>query len=100
MFSVNDHIRLLASFVMAYAMENLGWKFYFINASWDLIFLVIAYFIFVETKGLKLEEIAAKFEGSRILEALSDDDSAPEKTFGDMDKSGHELRAKSREVTE
>ena len=44
-------------------MENLGWKFYFINAAWDLVFLVIAYFTFVETKGLTLEEIASKFEG-------------------------------------
>lgn len=48
---------------MAYAMANLGWKFYFINAAWDFVFLVIAYFIFVETKGLTLEEIDTKFEG-------------------------------------
>lgn len=49
---------------MAYAMEDLGWKFYFINAAWDFVFLVIAYFTFVETKGLTLEEIASRFEGS------------------------------------
>lgn len=49
---------------MAYAMEDLGWKFYFINAAWDLVFLVLAYFTFVETKGLTLEEIALRFEGS------------------------------------
>ncbi|KAH6632907.1 hexose transporter-like protein [Boeremia exigua] len=55
---------LLASFTMAYAMEDLGWKFYFINAAWDFVFLVIAYFTFVETKGLTLEEIASRFEGS------------------------------------
>ncbi|KAF2024454.1 hypothetical protein EK21DRAFT_117772 [Setomelanomma holmii] len=55
---------LLASFTMAYAMADLGWKFYFINTAWDFVFLVIAYFSFVETKGLTLEDIAAKFEGS------------------------------------
>ena len=49
---------------MAYAMEDLGWKFYFINAAWNLVFLVSAYFTFVETKGLSLEEIASRFEGS------------------------------------
>lgn len=54
-------------------MADLGWKFYFINASWNVVFLFIAYFTFVETKGLKLEEIAAKFEGSRILEAAAED---------------------------
>jgi hypothetical protein len=48
---------------MAYAIENMGWKFYFINAAWDFVFLVIAYFTFVETKGFTLEGIAENFEG-------------------------------------
>lgn len=74
--NIDLHCRLLASFAMAYAMADLGWKFYLINASWDLVFLVIAYFTFVETKGLKLEEIAAKFEGSQILEAALAEDSS------------------------
>lgn len=61
---------LLASFAMAYAMADLGWSFYFINAAWDFVFLIIAYFIFVETKGLKLEEIDAKFEGKDFIEGV------------------------------
>lgn len=56
---------------MAYAMADLGWKFYFINASWNVVFLVIAYFTFVETKGLELEEINAKFEGREHIEGLA-----------------------------
>lgn len=52
---------LIASFVMPFAMQDLGWKFYFINAAWNLVFLVLAYFTFVETKGLALEAIAARF---------------------------------------
>lgn len=58
----------MASFAMSYAMENLGWKFYIINASYDFIFLAAAYFLFVETNGLTLEEITAKFEGTVTLE--------------------------------
>lgn len=46
---------------MSYAMADLGWKFYFINASWDVIFLVIIYFTWIETRRLSLEEIAVKF---------------------------------------
>ena len=42
-------------------MQNLSWKFYFINAAWNLAFLVLAYFTFVETMGLTLEDIATKF---------------------------------------
>ncbi|KZL80865.1 hexose transporter [Colletotrichum incanum] len=72
---------LLASFCMAYAMADLGWKFYFINASWNLVFLVIAYFTFVETKGLKLEEIAAKFEGPAILDAVNEDSASQESSI-------------------
>ncbi|KAL2833344.1 general substrate transporter [Aspergillus cavernicola] len=54
---------LLASFTMAYAMADLGWKFYFINAAWDFGFLVVVYFAFVETRGLRLEEVDEMFEG-------------------------------------
>lgn len=46
---------------MSYAMADLGWKFYMINASWNVIFLVIIYFTWVETRRLTLEEIAIKF---------------------------------------
>jgi hypothetical protein len=59
---------------MAYAMERLKWKFYFINAAWDFVFLVIAYFTFVETKGLNLEDINAKFEGIEGIPADRDSD--------------------------
>jgi hypothetical protein len=58
---------------MAYAMADLGWKFYFINAAWNFVFLIIAYFTFVETKGLKLEEINAKFEDRELTEGISTD---------------------------
>ncbi|KAL5337421.1 general substrate transporter [Aspergillus crustosus] len=64
---------LLASFAMAYAMADLGWKFYFINAAWNFVFLVIAYFTFVETKGLKLEEINARFEGTEVIDGVGED---------------------------
>ena len=56
------------SFAMSYAMQDLGWKFYLINASWDVVFCMIIYFTWVETKGLPLEEITAKFEGPDVLE--------------------------------
>ncbi|KAH6986999.1 MFS sugar transporter-like protein [Ilyonectria destructans] len=49
-------------FVWPFAMEPLGWKSYMINAAWDVVqFLFVAYF-WVETKGLTLEEIDAKFD--------------------------------------
>lgn len=58
---------------MSYAMADLGWKFYFINAAWDFVFLIIAYFTFVETSKLKLEEINARFEGTQVVAGVVDD---------------------------
>lgn len=55
---------------MSFAMSDLGWKFYLINASWDIMFLVFVFFFFVETKGLNLEEIAVKFGDERVVEGL------------------------------
>jgi hypothetical protein len=67
----------MASFAMAYAMTDLSWKFYFINAAWDFIFLIVAYFTFVETKGLTLEEVNIKFEGTLgTVNGIADDSSS------------------------
>lgn len=60
----------MASFAMSFAMSDLGWKFYLINASWDVMFLVFVFFFFVETKGLNLEEIAVRFGDERVVEGL------------------------------
>lgn len=61
---------------MSYAMADLGWKFYFINASWDFVFLIIVYFTYVETSKLKLEEINARFERTQVLAGLVYDSSS------------------------
>lgn len=60
----------MASFAMSFAMSDLGWKFYLINASWDIMFLVFVFFFFVESKGLNLEEIAVRFGDERVVEGL------------------------------
>jgi hypothetical protein len=81
---------------MAYAMENLGWKFYFINAAWNFVFLIIAYFVFVETKGLTLEEIACRFEGkSHFISGV--EESPSEDANSDIGKQGGVV-TKSQEV--
>ena len=60
----------MASFAMSFSMSDLGWKFYLINASWDIMFLVFVFFFFVESKGLNLEEIAVRFGDERVVEGL------------------------------
>ena len=66
---------------MPIALENIGWKMYIINGSWDVIVLVIVVgqvlaclqhlmivsqaLFWVETKGKTLEEFDAIFDGGR-----------------------------------
>lgn len=96
-------LSLLASFAMAYAMANLGWKFYFINASWNFVFLIIAYFTFVETKGLKLEEINALFGDASVTDGIEAEQPVSEGSIdggkgGKVLESSRELPAKEAEA--
>ncbi|KAK6536781.1 hypothetical protein TWF281_000995 [Arthrobotrys megalospora] len=65
---VDVALGLVMSFTMSFAMSDLGWKFYLINASWNLVLTALVWFYFVETKGLQLEEIALKFGDNFITE--------------------------------
>ncbi|KAH7021481.1 hexose transporter [Microdochium trichocladiopsis] len=76
---------LCFSFAMAFAMADLGWKFYLINASWNVVFTLIIFFYFPETKKLKLEEIAVLFDGPKLIEAALAETAVAETT---SDKNG------------
>lgn len=57
----NSAFGLIAAFVLPISMASVGWKFYMINAGYDIMFLPIIYFLWVETKGITLERIATLF---------------------------------------
>ncbi|CAL5872779.1 uncharacterized protein PFLUO_LOCUS7048 [Penicillium psychrofluorescens] len=56
---------LVFTFIMPIAINNIGWKIYVINASWDVVILGLIAYYWVETKGKTLEEIDALFEGEK-----------------------------------
>jgi MFS family permease len=45
------------------AIDNIGWRYYAINASWNVVICVLIWKWFVETKGLTLEETDELFDG-------------------------------------
>ncbi|EOO04057.1 putative hexose transporter protein [Phaeoacremonium minimum UCRPA7] len=45
------------------AIDNIGWRYYAINAAWDVVICAIIWFFFVETKSLALEEVDKLFDG-------------------------------------
>ena len=53
--------------VNAIALAAIQWKYYIVFIVTDIIQVVIAYFIIVETRGLTLEDIAILFDGNDTL---------------------------------
>ncbi|KAI0122477.1 putative hexose carrier protein [Daldinia grandis] len=52
-------------FIMPIGLNNIGWKMYMINGSWDIVIAILIAVFWVETKGKTLEEIDALFEGEK-----------------------------------
>ncbi|KAG7895322.1 hypothetical protein KL936_000030 [Ogataea polymorpha] len=57
----NSCLGLLSTFTLSIAMSNMSYKFYFVNAGIDLVFVPLVYFIWVETKGIKLDDVENLF---------------------------------------
>ncbi|ETS81463.1 hypothetical protein PFICI_06465 [Pestalotiopsis fici W106-1] len=53
---------LFSVFVWPFALKAIGWETYMINACWDVVMFVFVAYFWIETKGLTLEEIDAKFD--------------------------------------
>ena len=44
-------------------LERIGWRYYIVFCCLLVVFLAITYFVFPETRGYSLEEIAVVFDG-------------------------------------
>ncbi|KAJ5374236.1 general substrate transporter [Penicillium concentricum] len=54
---------MLSTFTVPIGLENIAWRFYIIFVIWVMVEFVGVYFMFPETKGPSLEEIAFIFDG-------------------------------------
>ncbi|KAH7357376.1 general substrate transporter [Pyrenochaeta sp. MPI-SDFR-AT-0127] len=54
---------LFVAMVIPFGMEAISWKVYIINASIDILFVAFVVFVWVETRGLTLEEVDKVFDG-------------------------------------
>lgn len=52
---------LLVVFAFPFAFAAIGWKFYMINAAWNVLEVAFVAYFWVETNGLSLEQIDEKF---------------------------------------
>lgn len=56
---------IIGQFVNPVAMEKLGWRYYILFCCLNGILLVICWFMFPETRGRTLEQIAEVFDGKK-----------------------------------
>ncbi|RAO73892.1 uncharacterized protein BHQ10_009904 [Talaromyces amestolkiae] len=52
------------------ALTNIKWRYYIVYDVWLLFELIVVYFLWVETRGPSLEEIAAILDGQEVKEKL------------------------------
>lgn len=52
---------LMSAYAFPFGFAAIGWKFYMINAGWDVCEVLFVAYYWVETVGLSLEEIDDKF---------------------------------------
>lgn len=53
------------------ALEAIGWKYYIVFACLIVVWLIVIWFFYPETKGLGLEEVAVVFDGDKAMAALN-----------------------------
>ncbi|KAJ7643950.1 MFS sugar transporter-like protein [Roridomyces roridus] len=56
---------LMAVFAFPFALQNIGWKIYLINAAWDALEVPFVWYYWVETAGKTLEEIDELLDGDK-----------------------------------
>ena len=53
---------LFVTMVVPFGLEGMGYQFYFVNACFDILLVVFVIFVWVETRGLTLEEVDKLFD--------------------------------------
>ncbi|KXH42749.1 hypothetical protein CNYM01_03772 [Colletotrichum nymphaeae SA-01] len=62
----------IAAFVNPIGLENIGWRYYIVFCCFLVVFFVVTWVLFPETKGYSLEEIAVIFDGPQAVENFED----------------------------
>lgn len=61
---------LFVAMVIPFGMEAIGWKVYIVNASVDVLMVVFVLLVWVETRGLTLEEVDKRFDGFKHSDVM------------------------------
>ncbi|KAJ5497891.1 hypothetical protein N7453_006942 [Penicillium expansum] len=78
--------RLLSTLALPIALAAIGWKMYIINGVWDALQALFVALVWIETKGLSLEDIDRVIDGNPPLNGLD-----PEGDYEKNDRKGPDL---------
>lgn len=81
-------------FAFPFALQDIGWKTYMINGSWDALELVFILWYWVETKGKTLEEIDELLDGTKHSDAPDLELAYEEKDKRDLKEHSDETEVK------
>lgn len=56
---------LFVAMVIPFGLDAIGYQFYFVNACFDILLILFVIFVWVETRGLTLEEVDRLFDGDK-----------------------------------
>ncbi|KGO43256.1 Major facilitator superfamily domain, general substrate transporter [Penicillium expansum] len=77
---------LLSTLALPIALAAIGWKMYIINGVWDALQALFVALVWIETKGLSLEDIDRVIDGNPPLNGLD-----PEGDYEKNDRKGPDL---------
>lgn len=80
MVAVGQALLIVSQYANPVAIENIGWKYWLFFMGMLLIFIVMVYFTYPETKGLTLEELGRLFEPEDVLNMDKVEGIEPEET--------------------
>lgn len=100
--AVSQAIGFAISFINLYtspiALGKIKWKYYAINAGWDVVILIVIVLLFKETKGRTLEQIDEIFEHVSVTEVVNGQTISRRITVQTADKA-QSLTSKQEEVS-
>ena len=67
MIAIGQALLIVSQYANPVAIEAIGWKYWLFFLGMLLLFLVMVFFTYPETRGLTLEELARLFEDDEIL---------------------------------
>lgn len=70
MVAIGQALLIISQYANPVAIEAIGWKYWLFFLGMLIIFIVMVYFTFPETKGLTLEELARLFEDDETVTIL------------------------------